>query len=160
MTNYILIDGSYYIFYRFYAIMMWWKNAHKNDPLGEPIENKIFVDKFKHTFSTKLKDFIKKFKIVQPEIIYFKDCPRDTIWRNALFPNYKGNRNYDDFKGGPFFDLTYKTDLLKNSGIQHLIQFESLEADDCIALTTKKLLKNSNATIYIITSDMDYLINT
>ena len=157
MRNLILIDGSYYIFYRFYAIMMWWKNAHKNDPLGEPIDNKLFVEKYKHTFITKIKDLIKKLKIDNPEIIYFKDCPRENIWRSKLFPKYKQNRNYDDFKGGPFFELTYNTDLLKNAGINRVISYDTLEADDCIAITAKKLLDNPENIIYIITSDMDYL---
>ena len=56
-----------------------------------------------------------------------------------------------------FFELTYNTDLLKNSGINNVISYDTLEADDCIAITAKKLLNNPENIIYIITSDMDYL---
>ena len=34
---------------------------------------------------------------------------------------------------------------------------DELEADDCVALTVKELLKNKENMIYIIASDMDYL---
>ena len=108
MKNYILIDGSYYIFYRYYALMLWWKNSHKDEPIDEPIEKKEFVEKYKETFSKKIQDFIKKLKIADPTILYFRDCPREQIWRNNNISNYKGTRNYDNFKGGPFFKLTYE----------------------------------------------------
>ena len=157
MTNYILIDGSYYIFYRYYALMMWWKNAHKDEPIDEPIEKKEFVEKYLHTFSTKINDLIKKLKIIDPSILYFKDCPREQIWRNKYISKYKGTRNYDNFKGGPFFKLTYESDVLKHSGVKKLIYMDELEADDCVALTVKELLKNKENMIYIIASDMDYL---
>ena len=32
MTNYILIDGSYFVFYRYYALLNWWKLAKKEIP--------------------------------------------------------------------------------------------------------------------------------
>lgn len=157
MKNYILIDGSYYIFYRYYALMLWWKNSHKDEPIDEPIEKKEFVEKYKETFSKKIQDFIKKLKIADPTILYFRDCPREQIWRNNNISNYKGTRNYDNFKGGPFFKLTYESNILKESGVKKLIYMDSLEADDCVALMTKNLLLNNDNMIYIIASDMDYL---
>ena len=33
MENYLFIDGSYYCFYRFHALLTWWKNAHRDEPL-------------------------------------------------------------------------------------------------------------------------------
>ena len=48
--------------------------------------------------------------------------------------------------------------LFENAGINHIIEHEKLEADDCIAIYVKKLLeKQHNCKIYIITSDCDYL---
>ena len=46
---FIFVDGSYYCFYRYYALLTWWKNAHPETNLNEPYENKDFVDKFKKT---------------------------------------------------------------------------------------------------------------
>ena len=72
------------------------------------------------------------------------------------FDTYKENRDTDDFEGGPFFKMAYD-ELFKQCGIDTILSYDKLEADDCIAITTKKFLKNINAEIYIITSDMDYL---
>jgi 5'-3' exonuclease len=133
-TNYILLDTSYFIFYRFYALIGWWKLAQPDVELNNPIENEI-------------KDY---------KLFAALDCPRKDIWRNSLFDKYKENREYDDtFMGGPFFKLG--KDILKELDIQTLYH-ERLEADDCNALTCKYIrsqLPDSN--IYIIANDMDYL---
>ena len=50
MTEFLFIDGSYYIFYRFFALINWWKMAHKDTPLEDPAMNEEFIDKFKSTF--------------------------------------------------------------------------------------------------------------
>ena len=42
--NFILIDGSYFIFFRYYAILNWSKLANKDNILN-PIENEYFVNK-------------------------------------------------------------------------------------------------------------------
>ena len=52
----ILIDLSYFIFYRYYALIGWWKLAKPDDDLGNPIENEVFVEKFKKTFIDKIND--------------------------------------------------------------------------------------------------------
>ena len=59
--NFILIDGSYFIFFRYYAILNWCKMAKKD--INPSIENKDFVDKFKTTFISKIKEIPKKLKI-------------------------------------------------------------------------------------------------
>ena len=43
--TYILLDTSYLIFYRYYALIGWWKLAYPDDELGNPIENEEFVNK-------------------------------------------------------------------------------------------------------------------
>ena len=80
MPNFILIDGSYYIFYRFFALLNWWKLARKDDPLDNPSENEEFKKKFKSTFKSKIKEMCKKLKIENPVIMVGKDCPRAEIW--------------------------------------------------------------------------------
>ena len=74
------------------------------------------------------------------------------------FDTYKENRDTDDFEGGPFFKMAYD-ELFKQCGIDTILEdYDKLEADDCIAITTKEVLKKyPDAEIYIITSDMDYL---
>ena len=73
-------------------------------------------------------------------------------------PSYKGNREYGDFLGGPFFKLAYYDNLFIKGGASKIMKYPELEADDCLAILTKKL-KNTfpDGKVTIITSDMDYL---
>ena len=154
--NIILVDLSYFIFYRYFALIQWWKLAKPDDPLDDPSQNIEFIEKFKKTFREKLLEIPKKLKVKNYIIIGGKDCPREQIWRNSLFNNYKEQRVLDDeFMGGYFFKLAYSEiipDLCK------IISFDKLEADDCIALLAKEISsKYENKKIFIIANDMDYL---
>ena len=37
--TFIFIDGSYYNFYRYFALLQWWKNAYPDKPLEDPYQN-------------------------------------------------------------------------------------------------------------------------
>jgi 5'-3' exonuclease len=158
--TYILLDISYFIFYRYYALIGWWKLAMPDDELGIPIENDEFVKKFKKTFIDKIKEIPKKLKIMNYEVIAASDCSKKDIWRHQLFDKYKENRVYeDDFLGGPFFKLGF--DILNEMNIKRMCH-PHLEADDCIAITAKKLLSTESSgglpcNILIVANDMDYL---
>jgi len=159
MSNYLFIDGSYFCFYRFHALLTWWKNAHRDEPLEDPFANVLFVEKFKKVFNEKITEIVKKLKLKNPTIIIGKDCHRKNIWRMDTFSQYKENRcNDETFLGGPFFKLAYKELYPNNKNIKTIIGHDRLEADDCIAIATKHVLeKDKDAHVYIITSDMDYL---
>ena len=60
----IIIDGSYYVFHKYYAIMSWWKRAHKDISESgiDPIDHDVFVSTFRKTFANKIKNFIKQMK--------------------------------------------------------------------------------------------------
>ena len=157
-TNVIFIDGSYFVFFRYYALISWWKLAKKDVPLPEkPFENADFVEAFKRLFIKKVKEIPQKLKIKDPIIIVGKDCPRANIWRNEFIENYKGTRDYTNFHGQPGFIMAYEH-LFKDAGVKHIISYPKLEADDCIAIATKHL-KNTmeNVKITIITADHDYM---
>jgi 5'-3' exonuclease len=162
--TFIFIDGSYFCFYRYHSLLNWWKNAcpEESDVLQNPYQNDKFVDKFKKTFIDSIQKIPKNLKLdksINPIIIVGKDCKRDNIWRNQLFPNYKANRLQDNgFMGGPFFKMVYEDNLFIKGGAQTILQHPKLEADDCIAIYVKYLLNTySTCNIYIITSDKDYL---
>ena len=158
---FVFVDGSYYNFYRYYASMNWWKNAHADKPIDDPYQVKEFVDKFKQTHIDTLQQIPKKLNLDKPIIIIGKDCKREDIWRMKHFPNYKGTRDNvkKDFKGGPFFKMVYEDDLFLKGGAKAILKHPHLEADDCIALSVKYLLKKYGdlCKIYVITSDHDYL---
>lgn len=156
--TFIFVDGSYYCFYRYYALLNWWKNAHPETTLDDPYQNKNFVDKFKKTFVENLIAIPKKLKIQKPILVVGKDCKRENIWRMELFPKYKSNRVQEGFMGGPFFKMVYEEELFEKGGSKAILKHPKLEADDCIAISVKHLLKKyPECNIYIITSDRDYL---
>ena len=164
--TFIFIDGSYFCFYRYHSLITWWKNAYPEQPevLLDPYQNEKFVEKFKKTFVDnvfKIPLNLNIDKNVNPIIIVGKDCKRADIWRNELFPNYKGNRangSEDGFMGGPFFKMAYEEQLFIQGGARSILKHPKLEADDCIAISVKYLLSTyPTCNIYIITSDKDYL---
>jgi len=167
--TFIFVDGSYYCFYRYFALQQWWKNAYPEEPLDDPFQNEKFVEKFRKTFVDNLEQMPKKLKIhkdlIKPILIVGKDCKRDHIWRNDIFKDYKANRANgpeDGFMGGPFFKMAYEEELFQKGGAKAILKHPRLEADDCIAISVKHLLdKYPLCKIFIITSDRDYLqLNT
>ena len=161
MTNYILIDGSYFIFYRIFALHVWWRNANPEIKLENPFQNEEFVEKYKSTFNSKIEEIKKKLKIKDAIVYVGKDCRQSDIWRMKLHPKYKAGRNEEKNKEanvGNFFALTYKEKLFENAGADKILGMNNLEADDCLALTAKHLYKqNEENIITIITSDHDYI---
>ena len=57
-----------------------------------------------------------------------------------LYNNYKGNRT-DNFEGGPFFKLVYSEDLFADGNFGTILEEDTLEADDCIAITTRYIIE-------------------
>jgi len=168
--TFILVDTSYWIFYRYYAILQWWNHAKLTDPLPENhIDNNEFLEKFTKTFLESLELFKKKQKLHKQgkksaphcTIIAVRDCPRKDIWRNKLYENYKGTRVHDNgFNGAPFFKAIYQNNNQKlyEAGVNHVLQFPNLEADDIIAIVKLELrTKYPDSKIYIIANDHDYL---
>lgn len=163
----IFIDGSYFCFHRYYSIVRWWKSGfpEQQEVLLNPYENQEFREKFAKTFVQTVKDIPKKLGLKKclPNVtmIVGKDCKREEIWRNQYIENYKGNRKNGPehgFMGGPFFKSAYEENLFSEAGVKTVLDFNTLEADDCIALAAKHLANNPDIDkIYIITSDMDYL---
>ena len=168
--NFIFIDGSYFNFYRYCALLSWWKNAFPEhlDEIIEPFQNPQFVAKFRKLFVENVKGLPKKLGLdkvglngLRNIMIVGKDCKRENIWRSTLFPAYKGTRDNSPesgFKGGAFFKMVYEDGLFLEGGAKAVLKHPSLEADDCIAISTKLLLeKYPTCSIYIITGDKDYL---
>ena len=171
MSNqvFILVDTSYWIFYRYFAIIQWWKHANSEIDLNNnPYENEEFVEKFIKTFVESLETFKKKQKLHKQRskpatpctIIAARDCPRKEIWRNKFYNAYKETRDKDDsFMGGPFFIHFYKdsNQLLQDAGVNHVLQFPNLEGDDIIAICKKQIRqKYPDALIIILANDHDY----
>jgi len=189
--TFIFIDGSYFIFHRFYSIMNWLKNANANasananaintenpEKTKQPFEiTNDFIEKYKKTCIEKVEEIPNKLHLLEsdinvnskkkvdslnkdkPTIYVARDCRRENIWRNQYYDSYKSTRqNIDGDSISKFFAITYQEELFIKGGAKTILQHSKLEADDCIAISVKHLLKkHENCKIYIITSDKDYL---
>tara|TARA_B100000575_G_C23143782_1_gene666943 strand:- start:4083 stop:4904 length:822 start_codon:yes stop_codon:yes gene_type:complete len=161
----LIIDTSYFNFYRFFATSQWYKRAYPDEVFeGEYnwADNTIFWEKFKKMFVNTLNTIIKK--CGANKVLFARDCPRKDIWRVPLFTNYKGDReeNYkkNNFQGGPVFKKCYSDiiDPLIDNSQFYQIKINHLEADDIIALTCKNIhLNYPDENIIIISSDHDLL---
>ena len=156
--KFLVVDGSYYVFYRFHAMKQWWGNAHRDEDLGIPIENEVFVQAFKRSFIKKFREISKKLKLENAITLVGKDCPRKDIWRMDRYPAYKANRPSDANDDiSPFFALAYES-LFQEATSCTFLAYPRLEADDCIAITVRHIISTYEAAeVYVVTSDMDFL---
>jgi 5'-3' exonuclease len=154
--NFILIDGSYFVFYRYYALCVWYNlSKHPDDP-ENPIESSKFMKKFRDTFISKIDDLDMMLGIETSVKYVGKDCSKQTIWRNTRIEEYKAGRKGDDISS--LFKEVYSEELFVKAGCEAILEYPTLEADDCIALAAKHIRQRvPDSKIWIITSDMDYL---
>jgi 5'-3' exonuclease len=157
--NFILIDGSYFIYHRYFSLKTWWKNAKRSTETDVPYDNERFIEKFKSTLTKKIHELAEIYsKSKTPIVMVAKDCPSENIWRRRLFAEYKYGRRKDEEGVAKSFATAYGSNLFMESGVAAILYDDELEADDCIAITTRHITgKYPNATVDIITSDMDYL---
>lgn len=154
----VLIDLSSYIFYRYFALQKWLSISGKS---AEYTPDKI-LEKFSELFVKNLKDMKRKLKTDWKNIILARDCPRDKIWRNDIYSEYKKTR---DSKRSPNFDPavfshSYNVvvpQMIKEYGLA-ICQFERAEADDIIAILHNDFRTQSQTTkIFIVSLDSDFL---
>lgn len=161
--DYLFIDGSYFMFHRYYALCLWWKKKHEAEAVKagtasatpDPLESDEFYEKFKASCNKELLELPKKLNLNSSNLsVYFAmDCPRSTIWRNEIYPEYKGTRPKTSFIGASRERIDFHS-----IGTLNVIQCNKLEADDCIALSIRKIATSVRFNrIVVITSDRDYL---
>lgn len=159
----IFIDGSYYIFYRFFATNFWFKKQeHVKDQSLDITKNDIFMEKYKKIFGQTLLDLVNRHDVSWDNLIFVKDCSREQIWRHQHYDSYKSTRDAtvsSEFDG-EIFKYTYAhllPSLMKKYGFNSL-DHPKLEADDVIAVCHQYIrANNKNADIIIITNDNDYI---
>lgn len=142
-----IVDLSPICYAQFFGSVM------KDDQL-ETDEDKILF--FKHAVLNKIGDVTSKLKV--NETILAID---DKSWRKKSFVYYKAKRAANRLKDSVKFEFINKCiDALKQDIINlnyKVIQVEDAEADDVIAILTKRLEKNENInTIYIVSGDKDF----
>jgi len=148
--NIILIDSSYYVFYRYFATYKWYVMQKKNN-----YSEKEFADSFIKHMSSDIKKITKKWKTNINNIIFCADCPRSKIWRNDYYKDYKITRQQNQNFNQNIFNIF--NNYISINKI-NTICINRLEADDIVYLIHKKIINNLlNNNIIIITNDNDYL---
>jgi len=160
--NYIIIDVSYWIFYRYFALIQYFKHSKSIEHLDIDTlyDNPVFVQKFDEMIKNTIKNVKKKLKITKQNslVIAACDCPRLNIWRNEFYNHYKETRiKNNKFVGIEFFKHVYNSNLLNNADIDYIFKYDKLEGDDIIAILKNYIRKTRNDDIYIIANDYDYL---
>lgn len=156
--NKLYIDGSYFVFYRFFATKNWYKLQELAEE-EDMMSNKVFLEKYDKMFEKTIIDLAKKYEVDTSDIYFFKDCPREKIWRNEHTLEYKGQRANANFDVNVFIH-TYTVllpNLIEKYGIK-LISHDRLEADDLVALSIdRNELKGEKHSYTVITNDNDYI---
>lgn len=160
--NVLMIDLSYYVFYRYYSTYNWLKKYQKLDvSRDEILKEPLFIEKYSKIFERTLCDIVKQYDITWTNVFLVKDCMRENIWRYDHYKNYKASRDdrLDTFNKDIFW-ITYN-ELIPKLKIKYnlqVISHDRLEADDVIAIM-KVELRNlyPDIDITIITNDNDYI---
>lgn len=143
----VLIDSSYYVFYRYFATFKWFKMQKRE--INDDYNN--FFEYYSKHIDADIKKIQKKFKTDINNVIFCLDCPRSKIWRNDIYTGYKITRQQNQNFNQNAFNVFINYINSKNYNIASL---DRLEADDIVYLIHERI-KNNN--IIIITNDNDYL---
>lgn len=157
----MLIDTSYFVFYRYFATYNWCKKQNEHLTVDTVMTDDQFINKYKKMFEKTFLELCKSNKIKEySNVVFVKDCPRDKIWRHTHINGYKENR---DDKSHSFnknvFAYTYQTlipDLEQQYGVQ-VFGHDNLEADDVVAIIATQIMDAYDTELIIITNDNDYI---
>lgn len=184
--NIILIDTSYMIFHKFFALRSWYYRAFpdKNIPNDyDWLEDDIFMNKYRKLFFENLVFLCKKKNVDISNIVFAIDCKHRSIWRNREQTTYKETRK-ESHKKSNFY--SYKIFGIVIDEILPIIcdkygciviKHNECEADDVVANCVLNLTQNNNNDseiefnleiddlansyngrfIYIVATDTDYI---
>ena len=157
----LLIDTSYLIFYRCFALKIWMGKAKPDINLecDDILQIPEFIEKYKETFLKTVEKIMKREAKTFKDLVFLRDCSSANVWRRQVFPEYKGNRDYTNFNGKTLFQWTYDNllPIYIEKGAR-VVRFEDLEADDICAIIVRWTAENKlGEKIVIITNDNDYL---
>ena len=166
----MLVDTSYWLYYRFFALRNWYKKAFPDKITGDNFlmeynwfEDEIFMTKYKKLFIDNIKSLCRKYLITMQNVVFCIDCSYKDIWRNAHTNDYKANRpeslkkkQFNSFNIFSYIKKDYLPELQLKYGIKILYNARC-EADDVIGQLSPFLIINGVPNVYIIATDNDYL---
>ena len=163
----LLVDSSYAIIYRYHAVLRWYSFVHSESyqeisklDQYDWTSNEVFMTQFRRRFDEALKGIMNNFSVPMSNCIFAMDAKRDNLWRTELFPSYKCSRKKVTLRGNNMMSVMRfaREAMLDSMCIEgaHKIGHINAEADDVIAVITKKLSDEDKAVV-IITSDKDLM---
>jgi len=166
----ILVDTSYWLYYRFFALRKWYIRAYPETQTNKNfniehnwLEDKIFITKYKKLFIENIKNICRIFKTVLSNVIFCIDCPYKEIWRCQHTEEYKGTRleshKKQQFNSFNIFEYIKKNilPLLQTNYNIKILSSSRCEADDIIGNIAPWLVNKGLENIYILANDYDYL---
>lgn len=163
----IFVDGSYYVFHRYFATLRWFsmrqfQNMSKEEQteyIQQLHTNTEFIDVFFKHLTQDIKKWQKKWKVPHGNIIFGFDCTRGNIWRHAHHGSYKQTRVVSEsFNGGIFPKFYEWFGIHKDAYGIECMEMDCLEADDVIFLGVQSIQRHQpNTSVIVITNDNDYL---
>lgn len=125
--------------------------------IGNSKNNEIEVDLVRHMVLNSIRSISKRFKN-NGNIVIAADGP--SYWRREVFPNYKANRKKAREKTGhdwaAIFQILHKIrDEMAENMPYRVIRVDGAEADDIIAILTKKYCPHEN--VIIVSHDNDFV---
>ena len=168
--TFVLLDGSYVIYHRYFATKRYFTMSHKSAGKEEMdaltrTSNPDFAEAYTRLFEKEIHKISEpkgeSYSIPYENIIFVYDCMRKDNWRMAEFAEYKAQRcakrkNFDD----TVFDLTFGKIIpqLQESKRLRVLKHGSIEADDIIGIVKADIRRRApEADIIVITNDNDYL---
>ena len=120
--------------------------------------NEISEDMLRHMILNSIRNYQSKYARDYGEIVLCTDAGNP--WRRDFFPPYKANRrksrDEDDKDWGLIFDtLQIVKDEIRDNFPYHYMYVEKCEADDIIAVLTKKLSAEGHD-VLIVSGDKDF----
>jgi 5'-3' exonuclease len=90
----ILIDTSYWLYYRFFSLRNWYARAYPEKYANESknsfntnhnwLEDEVFMSKYKKLFIENIKKLCKKYKTKLENVVFCIDCSHNEIWRHKI----------------------------------------------------------------------------
>lgn len=157
----LLIDLSYFIFYRYYATYSWYRKSGQ-EAQPPPMQSAVFLSKYDQMFEASVTELRSRFNIPWSRIIFAKDCCREDIWRREHYAAYKHGRDerLDSFDKEIFKHTITSVipGMQSKHGGCHVISIAHMEADDLVACVKRHIREETpEQEIVIITNDNDYV---
>lgn len=149
-SSVMLIDLSYFVFFRYYALLSYYKKSARE------FEFEDFIIRFERLFRTNLLKLCKKLSFDYANTILVGDCARAKIWRMRYLDTYKSNRDNKQKIQPGVFEVIYDRivpNMEREYGIRYVC-VEGAEADDVVGWIHRHMPHTRKT---IITNDNDYL---